>query len=1756
MKKCTFFALVCFSGTLLHGADQNVATYLELNNAIIQAEEGDTITLTGNLTYNGPPPAYIHPLNINDAFVYQGLSYTIDGGDKTLNNNGAIRGFFVGGDTTGAPSGGTITIQNLTIQAARALGGAGSNGGGGGAGLGGGVFVADGAKVILSDVSFTSCEAIGGNGAPFPPSFEMGGGGGGLGGSGGSGLAYGGAGGGGLFFDGGAIDTYGGGSGGGSAAEMGEEPVGQAGAAGGDNFAGADGGIGGAIGGNPGSAGTNGGAGGGGGDGNNIENGGAGGDGSFGAGGGGGGAGILANFNGGYGGAGGTAGGGGGGGGGYVTGGHGGDGGLFGGGGSGAFGQNDVGGDGGDGGFGAGGGSGGTTNTAGVSAGGDAGWGGGAGIGNGGGGGGGAGLGGALFIMQGGEAELQDGIEFTGNSVVAGTGGGGADSGQAFGNEIFIMQGGTLTVNIGTPLELTDIAGDDSPGGMSGGGLVKQGSGTLTLSGTSNTYKGSTTIEEGTLSISQNNNLPASLPLNLSNGTLEITAPMTLDTDIVLTGGNNVIDYGGSTVTLSGDISGTGGVDFTGGAALSLTGTNTYSGATTIPVGNFTIADEESIGTTSSISFAGSNQVFTITEDGANISAGIVNNGSTSLSVSVSPGETVTLSGALSGDEGITMAGGGTLALTGASTFSETLTIPPLTGIVVLNTPDGEGFSGATISNADTLQLGSDQEIGIYSGTGTIDTDGHTLTFATGSSTISVGGSINGAGNVTVADGATLSIQASNAYSGTTTVNSGGTIVVDVNGDPLGVGTALVNNGTIQMEENLSVTAPTGSGEFQTGTSELVISVSSSSTLSTDVTGDGSLSIMTANDTIEYTLSGANIYTGGTAFAGGGTLSVTTGTLPGDITLTESTLLFDQDTNGTYVGVISGTGGLEKQGTGTVTLSGNNSGATADTAISGGTLTCATPSTGLPDGSVSITNAAFEFAGAGDDTITNAFPLTGNATINVSNASGNLTLQGATSGTGTLIKSGSGTLTIETAVTHSGNTQISAGTLSSTPTVLANAGTITNSGSLALTQAAGSATFSNDMTGTGSFQKLGAGSLTLSGTNDFSGGITIDAGTLEGTTANLPGNITNNGILSIAQGTNATLSGDITGTGAVVKTGAGTVTLSGENTYSGGTTVSAGALRGSLAALQGDITNNAGIIFEESGSGTYSGVMDGTGTVALLGNGTVTFSEDSTYSGATQILAGRLNVNGSITSDVSLTGTLGGVGTVTGNVVGNGGTVRPGNSIGTLTIDGDLTLGADDTLEIELSPTETSLVDVSGSADITGSTLSIVEQSGTYIPGTEYTILTASSVAGTFGSFAETIGGLELTIEYSDTSIMLFLGSIISGETTLSLSGLTGNELHVAEYLNELAGNSIYSSFLSDLAALPEAELKTTLDAISPARNAAMPFALLSLGDAFVDVIQGRMQGGFVTEGGNAPVSFTRYTSFRQPLYAAQGMPVPFEETGKDKNGIYAMPFGFFANEHATQQNPAFSIHSGGGIVGYDREFERGKAGVNGAYAYSRIVQEEDGGDARMNSYLASLYGVYEPSEVALDMNIWGGYSTIDQSRTVNTLLGDTDATAKRNGWQLTPHLGIGYRMPVHFGTIEPYLGLDYAMVWMSGYTEDGAGILNVEQEKQFASMGRIAPSLRAAQFFLQEHGVFYIREALGYVYRHVFHAGDVTTSFVGIDSTFTVEALTTDDHLFAPQFIVGYESNKAFELSLGYSGEYGRSYTASQVLLTVRKSF
>ncbi len=338
----------------------------------------------------------------------------------------------------------------------------------------------------------------------------------------------------------------------------------------------------------------------------------------------------------------------------------------------------------------------------------------------------------------------------------------------------------------------------------------------------------------------------------------------------------------------------------------------------------------------------------------------------------------------------------------------------------------------------------------------------------------------------------------------------------------------------------------------------------------------------------------------------------------GDVTIAESaTLALSQ---GTLDNNVTGEGQIVKSGSDELIVTGDNN-YSGGTTISGGTLT-ADHADSL--GSGDIDNSGVLKVGEGE-------------------------LENILFGSGSLVKTGTGELTLSGDNDYSGGTTIDDGVLIADNADLLGTGAVANNGVLQV----GEGELKNTLSGTGSLVKIGTGELTLNGDNDYSGGTTITGGTLIAASVNAlgSGDIDNSGVLQVGEGE---LKNTLFGSGSLVKTGTGELTLSGDNTYSGGTTISGGTLiAANVNALgSGDIDNSGTLILDANGAFELANVTTHSGaTTALAAGSTLDAGQFTQEDGSTlSIDLGAATDDAVITADsVALGGTLNvtGIGSVT-----------------------------------------------------------------------------------------------------------------------------------------------------------------------------------------------------------------------------------------------------------------------------------------------------------------------------------------------------------------------------------------------------------------------------------------------------------------------------------------------------------------------------
>jgi autotransporter-associated beta strand protein len=974
---------------------------------------------------------------------------------------------------------------------------------------------------------------------------------------------------------------------------------------------------------------------------------------------------------------------------------------------------------------------------------------------------------------------------------------------------IVITNPGTYVAGTVPKLDLIGGGGSGASVAFSGlstanaaAGLTKVGNGKLTLNA-ANTYAGGTNVNAGTLALGGNEVLADTGAVTVGGGTLDLTSfvetagIVTLDSGTITgtTGSlSSSSDFRLRSGTVSGILTGAGGIAKSTSGTVALSAGNTFSGTVSVAAGKLQFSADANLGNgsaTNVVSVNGGTLAYTAASALTLSANRTIEFGPSHATIEVADAAGVlTLPGVRASSTGnLTKTGVGKLVLAGTTAWNS-------------------GANGVTV-NAGTLQAGF--------GTGGVAAinvgAAGTLNFINSTAEVlTLGGT---AGALTLAGGANLGFElGASGSNDKIVVGAGGTAVTAGNVTinlltiagfgagtfdllsapsglkPLGVVYSLGSapsgyNYTINQTDTLvslvvAAFVPRYWTNAQTGGSWATLTGGTASNWSTDTAG--------LNDYGATPGSADTVIFSATSLAGG---ALTT-TLDGSYTIDGLQFINATSTATTTFLLSQGTG------SGTLTIAPSSTSSGIVVAANAGAVTISAPINASTTGGAASQTWSIDGTGASSLTVTGNITI--GAGINKTGA-GTLTLSGTNTGSGGVTIGagalhvgsanalGTGALTVG-ALTTFDNSSGSALTLANNATNWNGAFTFTGTNDLSF--GTGGATLGQSLTatvagrvltvasvtdGAGSYDltKAGAGTLTITGALTIGGAMSLNAGTLNiGTGGNM-------GAVTAASGTTLAMSGANT-LASLIGTSA-TLTLSGANTISGVVTLNGGTLTAS-----GNNPSIGGAVTINSGTATFSG-NNGFASASLV-TGSLTLSGTNTFVTGLSMAAGTLNLNsagalggGSLAisggtlnnssgSAKVLTGA--GAGSVTGSFtftgssslsVGTSSLAISGNP--TFTISGStLTFGGDVTGASTLTKTGT------GGLSVTGG---LTHDGGVTVLNGTLTVGASSSYTGATSIQASAAGAGTLVL--SGTSTLTNAGNSL---TMGSLSGTGGTRLDLS----------------------------------------------------------------------------------------------------------------------------------------------------------------------------------------------------------------------------------------------------------------------------------------------------------------------------------------------------------------------------------------
>jgi fibronectin-binding autotransporter adhesin len=928
--------------------------------------------------------------------------------------------------------------------------------------------------------------------------------------------------------------------------------------------------------------------------------------------------------------------------------------------------------------------------------------------------------------------------------------------------------GGTLNVNNSTGSTLLE-----NSGALNGLATININSGGIDIrqnvgGSTNYNYASGTTlnfVNSGTLNTNIATNITPSVSW-LGNITIASTKVSTLSTAVA-----------NSIFTISGNISGAGGVTISGAGIIAFSGTNTYAGGTTISQSTLRISGGSALADTGVVTFAtAASNTFDVQ---GSETIGALNAGPLANSVvNLVSGQTLTLSSGTQSYSGI-FTGSGRLTVAGAiQTLASAVTLTDLnvtSGTLTLSAANtitnGLSLSGGTVV---LLNAGS-------AGSSAIQANGGTLQVG-----VARGSSLTLANAITVSAGTRtyLSPQINGGSSGTSTINFSGTLTINAGGIlTLGTPGSNAAYGTANGALVFGAVATSGT-KFQLNGNSFTVTG-----LSTDATTPGTATVengsaTAATLTVALAASTTNTFAGTLRNGGTGTLALTlNGAADSALTLSRAN---------TFTGATTVTSG-------SLVLA-------HSLALQGSTVT--TGGTGIIFDS-SVASHTFTFGGLGGTT---NLALTDNAsgavTLIIGNNGTSQTYSGVLSGAGALTKVGAGIQTFNTAQTYTGATTVKGGTLmilfgSGPPAsnIIASGSALILGGGTFLQQQNTAGPNSQTLNGV----TIRAGSSVVNQTRVGGGVMLLTLGSVTRETGGTVAFSANGGGTSgiAATGTN-TASGIIGGYATYLTTNGGATLTNATDwaTFSGGKIVALGAgsysnTSATTASTNLDLTTSVtlnanvtvGSIRFNNAFATPTLTLNGTHTIGsggilvtptVAGNAT-RITGGSITSGNGQdiiIIQNNTTTGGALTVDATLTGAvgltksgggqliLGGTNDYTGATYLNGGTT----SIGSNANLGAVTTGASVNLNGgTLSATASVTLDNNGSAK---RNIALGSNGGTLDVASGQTLTVSGSLSGE-GALNKTGAG---TLVLSGTSTQTGTTTVTAGNLQVgaSSSGQTG----------------------------------------------------------------------------------------------------------------------------------------------------------------------------------------------------------------------------------------------------------------------------------------------------------------------------------------------------------------------------------------------
>lgn len=605
------------------------------------------------------------------------------------------------------------------------------------------------------------------------------------------------------------------------------------------------------------------------------------------------------------------------------------------------------------------------------------------------------------------------------------------------------------------------------------------------------------------------------------------------------------------------------------------------------------------------------------------------------------------------------------------------------------------------------------------------------------------------------------------------------------------------------------------------------------------------------------------------------------------------------------------------------------------------------------------------------------------------------------------------------------------------------------------------------------------------------------------------------------------VSGYLDGNRSLYKMNAGKLTLTGENKYTGNSFVAEGGLAlgngGETGSVIGDVDlmqKDAFLSFNRSNLLEFDGKITGDGQVRQVGDGTTVLGGQNSYKGATDIYAGELTVNGSITSPVLVHsgGTLSGTGFTGSIVAGAGAHVSPGDyrspRMKPLNVKGDIDLKAGSVLDIKLDANgNTSGIYASNKAMLAGSVKFgghpklTVDEINARVGKTSVFVKADNGVNGRFSDVLPTYHFITEKLEYRPNEVEV---TFATAGKSFAESAVSNQQRRVANALQALGHDQkLYKNVLTSRM---EDNLSEAYTELSGDIYASTLTSLLYDNQLPREAVTQRMND----------LSDSRFN------HSALNAPL--------KNGVWGQAYNSRAHFQSIGEAQAMSRSATGFITGIDGQLsDNWQLGLFAGYLQSSLNSSLS--SAKIDSYQIGAYGGYAWKNFILTFGGNANLHDIDSKRTIRFKEVSNDNRATYTGSSFHGFAELGYNIDTSLALLEPFAGISYTYAKTNGFTENAAVTALSGSGATSDLLTNYLGVRLSNKYTLSENTSVNTKLALGWQHNSADQPETILRFSDG--PGFMVEGLPLDKNMFYAQ--AGLDLNLAHNTSLGlhYRGQF-----------------